>query len=210
MIRGNIMKSLIIVAAATLLATGAQAASYTYAFTAEFNGIALRTDADTFIDTVATFSTITGTITLFDLVAFAGNPATYIAPVVTFDQFAVSEFEGAPTWLFIENDGYLGKDTIGTLGGTVEGDNFGFSLVDDQGSALMSAAVPANLNLSDFEAADFFFSTIDRSNPQLPRSLDFVLYSITSLTPLSDIPLPAGLPLLGAGLLGLGLLRRRA
>ena len=205
------MKSLIIVAAATLLATGAQAASYTYEFTATFVArLTGSADSSSFTDTVATFANITGTITFFDQVISAGNPATYIAPAVTFDQFAVSEFDGAPTVLSIENDNsFLGEDTIVAVGDLPAGDNFGFSLVDFQGTALMSSALPANLNLSDFESSTFSFSTIERSHPLQPVSIDFVLYDITSLTPLSDIPLPASLPLLGAGLAGLTLLRRR-
>ena len=77
--------------------------------------------------------------------------------------------------------------------------SFAVSLTDTEGNLFGGTELPLSLLLSDFDEKFFFFDG-ENSNGEK----DSLTGSITSLTEVSPVPVPAALPLLLSGLLGLG------
>ncbi|MFL4471237.1 VPLPA-CTERM sorting domain-containing protein [Tateyamaria armeniaca] len=128
--------------------------------------------------------------------------------------FTVDGLDLSGLWPGLETRaGGTGNDFIGTLSNvtsTTPMDALDLILQDSDNTAF-GGSDPSfgDIDLSDFETAILLFYNprLDASNPNRAFSLDRVDLTITSLT-LQPVPLPAGLPMLLAGLGALVVLRR--
>ncbi len=83
-----------------------------------------------------------------------------------------------------------------------------FDFFDPTGTAFSDGSIPAGLQLSDFVAATISLRTFIFDGINIPV-VATANYRITQLGGVSDVPLPAALPLFLVGLAGLGAARRR-
>ena len=212
------MRTAIFAAAMAVLAGTAQAATYTYNFSAEFGGYSI-TDGDgasTLADTYAAFSTITGTIKFDDTPIGSGSTFSDYAPaILDIDQFNMSEFERLPEKTRLRNDDPVFGDAITTtFQGVGTSDPFGLydrislQIIDESQTAFSDTSFPTAIDLADFNIPLILLNSSLKDASGL-HTLDQTRYVFTELELVSEVPLPAGIWLLGAGLAGLGTIGRR-
>ncbi len=195
----------------------AAASTLTYSFTAEH---AFGTAADDTVDTIADVAesligtTLTGTITLDD--TFLSGDAVgrvYAAPSITIDQMDLSGV--LPFSSTILQNGETGFDAYSLVtdlpatSGDVVSQIYA-ALRDTDGTILGNTGFPPLPALSEFEFTVLAFIGNVTGEVNARERVD---YRFTSLTRLPDnpvVPLPAGLPLLLAGIGAFALVRRRA
>lgn len=186
------------------MATPLSAASISYTWTAERDRIIDAPDDGSTAADILAFDLISGTLT-YDTDATDTLPdsrGNYITGVLTLDQVALGAPVPRSERTFILND-RSGVDTI-RFSTLFTGVSIALSLRDSGGTALSDDSVPTSLSLADFPDNPYVLFT--RSGADLNPA---GLYSLTSLEQVAPVPLPAGLPMLGAGVLCLGLLSRR-
>ncbi|MEM6635477.1 MAG: VPLPA-CTERM sorting domain-containing protein [Pseudomonadota bacterium] len=179
------------------------------------------------VDIAAAFPVITGTLT-FDQssklpLVFPLDAAAYDAPVLLVDQFNTAGLTAGPsggTTLYDDVEVISGDiiDAVFTGNNGLTGlpagiyEQFAFSISDDTNSVLGDTDLPVVTDFSDWTAGTLSFSVSDWSGSTFNAS-EFVIFEVTDFTTVPPgvgvIPLPAGLPLLAVGLIGLGAAARR-
>ena len=202
---GGIMKTIVISAALAALGAAAQAASYTYEFTATYDTrLAGSADDSTFTDTIGALPGITGTIVLSDVVTLTpGGKTVYEAPIVDFVGIDEGQFV-LPSAIDVLAAGDIKTFTTLSIAPSTSKNVFSLIL-----SGLTPQDYPASIDFTKLTSATLTFATLANIDSR-SETLDEVAFTLTSFDLVTPVPLPAGLPLLAAGLFGLGLLRRRA
>ncbi|WP_272002918.1 VPLPA-CTERM sorting domain-containing protein [Roseovarius sp. ZX-A-9] len=214
------MKTLLLAAALGMVSTAALAATYTYDYSASFSSRTYDATRVSLTDTIQAMGTITGQITLDDtvIIEFSPNQIRYVAPIITIDGIDMSLFERLPSSLTVYNDS-ANSDAlrVGTPSYSSDMDgryinSLSFNFLDDSKTALSDASLPISLNLGDWRDSILYVDSLHYSRG-VPSSTyterDRVTFQFDSLTPVTPVPLPAGIWLLSAGLAGLGMVRRR-
>ena len=213
------MRIALIAAAVATWAGTAQAATYTYNFSADFGGY-LTTDGDsasTLTDTYAAFATITGSITFDDTLIGVMTPTLtdYEPAVIDIDGFDMSEFERLPTRTRIRNDDPSFGDSITTTFAGVNSsdpnglyDILSLQFVDSSKSVFSDTSFPTLIDPADFEISVIRMYSSEK-HADGDSLLDDITFNVTDLELVSEVPLPAGIWMLGGGLAALGALRRR-
>ncbi|MEX0338699.1 MAG: VPLPA-CTERM sorting domain-containing protein [Arenibacterium sp.] len=207
--------------ALSLLTGTASAANFTYSFSANFSGqnTSDAVDGNSLVDLYAAFSTITGTI-VFDDTALGisgADFADYAAPIITVDQFDMTQFERLPERTRIRNDsGFPFGDSVTTTFAGVPNtappgdyDTLSLQFVDPSETAFSDTGFPNLLDLGLFAITDLRISSTELFQSGSFIQKDESFFRFTDLTLIAPVPLPAGIWLLGGGLLGLGSLRTR-
>nr|WP_309503282.1 VPLPA-CTERM sorting domain-containing protein [uncultured Roseovarius sp.] len=217
------MKTLLLAAAFGMVSTAALAATYTYDYSASFTSkLYDAPDRDSLTDTIQAMGTITGQIIFDDTVLRVDSPRIirYAAPIVTIDGIDMSLFERLPSSLLVRNNtGNADTVTTSHLGygsGTVNGgkDTLNITFSDFTQTVLSDASLPTRFNLGDWNSSYSYLSlnsfvyTYGAPGSSFSER-DRVTFQFDSLTPVTPVPLPAGIWLLSAGLAGLGMVRRR-
>lgn len=200
-------------ALAVVMSAPAHAATMSYTFSAEYQfGVADDDTVSTIADTAEALigTTLTGTITLDD--TFVSGDAVrriYAAPTITIDQMdlsAVLPFTGT----LLQNgefgfDGYSLFTNLPNTTGDVVSQIF-FTMRDSDETILGDTGFPPLPALSEFEITQIGFigNVTGEANAR-----ERVNYTLTSLSPVPAVPLPAGGMLLLTGLAGLAFARRK-
>lgn len=214
------MKLALATVCAFVLAGAADAKTFTYAFTAsgpieQFSDPSEASMAD---DVLATYgpggsqSEMTGVVIFDDTLISTGPTFDTYAPIsISINGLDTSNIlPGLETR--VRNDATL--DFIGTLSNvtaTTPMDAIDIIWRDTDGTALNTVAPFKGLDIADFEELSLLFYNprVDPLNPNNRFSRDRTDLTITSLTYIEPVPLPASVPLLLSGLGLLGMLRKR-
>lgn len=206
------LQGLVIGAALSIMAFGAQAAPITYQFTAEIFSV---TDDIGLFDAVKTRDVVTGQFAIDPsdtASAIFSDSSLYFSP----NAFVLATVEGITmskkgSLIQVTNDSPVSYDSF-DLSGYGAGDagtglGYRYSSVGvyftnaTNTETFTSLSIPAHLSLSDFEGhrdfAGFSFSGF-LSETDFDKRDGFTAH-ITSLERVAPVPLPAGLPLLAAG-----------
>jgi len=200
----------------------ATAAVLEYTFSADFdsshvfNGFDETADIDA--NNVQALGQITGTIQFDDtLISDLGDVKLLGPPSISIDGFVRQGFELPLTATLLSDTATYDAIKTGNAAfspTTPNGvyTNISFSLIDNSNLLFASGlAFPDSLSLSDFD--DTYFSvqsTVFDQNLGASGSASKVAsFTITRLDPVIAVPLPAGLPLLAAGLGVMGWVGRR-
>ena len=200
---------------AALSAFGAQAGTVTYSYVAE-NPTIIRNDVteSSMADLVAGLSVLTGTITFDDTLVSVGGPIARYAPMtITVDGIDTSGLLPG-NFVQISNDaGISGIDVLGTTSlvtSTTPADAIDLIWRDFDGTIFSSnTPFPGMIDINAFEdrALLFYNPRVDAADATNRFSNDRTDFTITSLTLVPAIPLPAGLPLMLGGLMAVGVFR---
>ncbi|MGC3938705.1 hypothetical protein ACOTTU_12950 [Roseobacter sp. EG26] len=211
------MKLLITAALVSLVATPAAAASLVYDFEAEYlNGSADDDSVDTVADLAGALligTTLTGTLSIDDTFLSGDASAREYAPAsIFFDQIDGSAYEPFTRTrvlnggtdlvdIFTELDSY----PVGALISRVQ-----IFLRDFDGEFAGDTGFPTTIDLDDLELKQIAFLGNVVGEVFARERVNYRLTSISAPTVVPSVPLPAGLPLLGGGMvLMLGLFLRR-
>ncbi|MGC3940576.1 hypothetical protein ACOTTU_22475 [Roseobacter sp. EG26] len=210
-------KSLIAAALLTLLALPGTAATYIYDFEAEYkNGTADDDSVDTVADLAGALligTTLTGTLTIDDTL-LSGNASsrTYAPGSITFDQIdaaayvpftQTSVFNGGSDLVNLSTD--INTYPVGELVSWIS-----VFLRDFDGDFVDDTDAPTAIDLDELETKEMAFLGNIVGKGFARERVNYEFTSISAPTVIPTVPLPAGLPLLGGGLvLIFGLSRHR-
>ena len=202
------MNSLITAAILSLAAVPATAAAYLYDFEAEYLN---RMPADDSVDTVADLAgalligtTLTGTLTIDDTF-LSGNASSrnYVPGAITFDQIDAAAYvpftdtsvtNGGTDMVNMFTD--INTYPVGELVSWIS-----VSLWDFDGGFVGDTGVPTAIALGELEPRQIAFLGNIVGEGFARERVNYEFTSISAPTVIPSVPLPAGLPLLGSGLL---------
>lgn len=196
------------------------ATTLSYRFTAELVRSSPNDAIDSVVDQAIAAGTLSGRMD-FSTVLDTSKPPTfaearYLAPIISIDGFDMSGFETLFEKATIVNnntgaipfDALIANSGIDASEGLVE--SLFLWLDDPSATAIDDARIfPDGIFLSDWEGRTL--SMVGRLNDANGAALESerAAFSLSNLTPIPAVPLPAGMPLLIGGLAAFGLLRRK-
>ena len=152
--------------------------------------------------------------------SFFVNTLDYSSAALTIVLPAATISGGGPIRVSNDSSGQdridiFGPSTTNNVAGTGGMHQIGtasqLNLVDSTSSVFNSLALPTVLNLSNFDfknlsVQEFDISLDSSGDPAFLVGINDILFEVTSLSPVSETPLPAALPLFATGLGAMGLL----